>query len=83
MADTIDKTPALCYTSSSSSSFAWFYRGKMYKKVLLTDNEIALLKRVIGDYLHEKIFPEARNLQHIHRRLIDIKPTEKYVQSIN
>jgi hypothetical protein len=60
-----------------------FLRGKMYKKVLLTDKEIALLKRVVGDYLNEKIFPEARNLQHIYSRLRDIKPTEKYVQSIN
>jgi len=55
----------------------------MYKKVLLTDKEIALLKRVVGDYLNEKIFPEARNLQHIYSRLRDIKPTKKYVQSIN
>lgn len=55
----------------------------MYKKVLLTDKEIALLKRVIGDYMNEKLVPEIRNLQHIHSRLMDIKPTEKYVQSIN
>ena len=55
----------------------------MYKKVLLTDKEIALLKRVIGDYMDEKLVPEIRNLQHIYSRLRDIKPTEKYVQSIN
>lgn len=55
----------------------------MYKKVLLTDKEIALLKRVIGDYMNEKLVPEIRNLQHIYSRLRDIKPTEKYVQSIN
>lgn len=60
-----------------------FLREKMYKKVLLTDKEIALLKRVIGDYMNEKLVPEIRNLQHIYSRLRDIKPTEKYVQSIN
>lgn len=60
-----------------------FLREKMYKKVLLTDKEIALLKRVIGDYMNEKLVPEIRNLQHIYSRLRDIKPTEKYAQSIN
>lgn len=55
----------------------------MYKKVLLTDKEIALLKRVVGDHLHEKISPEARNLQHIYMRLRDIKPTKTYAQSID
>ena len=55
----------------------------MYKKVLLTDKEIALLKRVVGDHLHEKICPEARNLQHIYSRLRDIKPTKNYNQSVN
>ena len=55
----------------------------MYKKVLLTDKEIALLKRVVGDHLHEKICPEARNLQHIYSRLRDIKPTKNHNQSIN
>jgi hypothetical protein len=47
----------------------------MYKNVLLTDKEIALLKRVVGDYLHEKIVPEATNLTIILNRLRDIKPT--------
>jgi hypothetical protein len=47
----------------------------MYKNVLLTDKEIALLKRVVGDYLHEKIVPEASNLTIILNRLRDIKPT--------
>lgn len=55
----------------------------MYRNVLLTDKEIALLKRVIGDYLHEKITPEARNLTVIHSRLRTIKPLKKYNQSIN
>jgi len=60
-----------------------FIGGNMYKKVLLTDKEIALLKRVVGDHLHEKICPEARNLQHIYSRLRDIKPTKNYNQSVN
>lgn len=55
----------------------------MYKNVLLTDKEIALLKRVVGDYLHEKICPEAKNLQHIYQRLRAIKPTKQYNQSVN
>ena len=55
----------------------------MYKNVLLTYKEIALLKRVVGDYLHEKIVPEATNLTIIYNRLRDIQPTKKYNQSIN
>jgi hypothetical protein len=47
----------------------------MYKNVLLTDKEIALLKRVVGDHLHDKISPEAKNLTIILNRLRDIKPT--------
>jgi hypothetical protein len=46
----------------------------MYRKVLLTDKEISLLKRVIGDTLHEKILPEAKNLTIIFNRLREIKP---------
>jgi len=56
---------------------------KMYKNVLLTDKEIALLKRVVGDHLHEKLTPEHKNLTIIHNRLRDIQPTKKYNQSIN
>ena len=55
----------------------------MYKNVLLTDKEIALLKRVLGDHLHEKITPEATNLTIVLNRLRGIKPTIKYNQSIN
>jgi hypothetical protein len=46
----------------------------MYRNVLLTDKEIALLKRVVCDTLHEKIVPEARNLTIILNRLQGIKP---------
>jgi len=56
---------------------------KMYRNVLLTDKEIALLKRVVGDTLHEKIVPEANNLTIILNRLKAIKPTKTYNQSIN
>ena len=46
----------------------------MYRKVLLTDREIALLKREVGDYLHEKITPERQNLVIVHNRLRQIEP---------
>lgn len=78
----IDKVFPMMYTDMYREKVL-FLREKMYKKVLLTDKEIALLKRVIGDYMNEKLVPEIRNLQHIYSRLRDIKPTEKYVQSIN
>lgn len=55
----------------------------MYKNVLLTDKEISLLKRVIGDTLHEKLLPEARNLTIILNRLRGIKPTKVYNQTID
>jgi len=46
----------------------------MYRKVLLTDREIALLKRIISDHISEKITPETKNLTIIHNRLREIKP---------
>ena len=46
----------------------------MYRNVLLTDKEIALLKTIISQTLHEKIVPQARNLTIIHNRLREIKP---------
>ena len=52
----------------------------MYKNVLLTDKEIALLKRVVGDYLHEKIVPEATNLTIILNRLREIKPQKDTIR---
>lgn len=55
----------------------------MYRNVLLTDKEIALLKRVIGDTLSEKIMPEAKNLTIIHNRLREIKPLNNYNQTVN
>ena len=55
----------------------------MYKNVLLTDKEIALLKRVVGEHLHEKISPEAKNLTIILNRLREIKPTVTNNQFFN
>jgi len=55
----------------------------MYRSVLLTDREISLLKRVIGDYLHEKLTPERQNLTIIHNRLRDIRPLKKLNQTVN
>jgi hypothetical protein len=55
----------------------------MYKNVLLTDKEIALLKRVVGDTLHEKVSIDRTNLTIIYNRLREIKPTKTYNQSIN
>lgn len=55
----------------------------MYKNVLLTDKEISLLKRIVGDTLHEKIVPEAKNLTIILNRLRAIKPTNTYNQTVN
>ena len=55
----------------------------MYKNVLLTDKEMSLLKRVVGDYLHEKIVPEAKNLTIILNRLRQIKVTNTYNQTVN
>ena len=55
----------------------------MYKNVLMTDKEIALLKRVVGDYLHEKLTPERNNLTIILNRLRGMKPTKTYNQSID
>lgn len=55
----------------------------MYRTVLLTDREISLLKRIIGDTLHEKILPEAKNLTIIHNRLREIKPLVQNNQTVN
>jgi hypothetical protein len=55
----------------------------MYRNVLLTDKEIALLKRVVGDYLHEKLTPERQNLTVIHSRLRQIKPLVSNNQFFN
>ena len=55
----------------------------MYRNVLLTDKEISLLKRVVGDYLHEKLTPERQNLTIIFNRLRQISPLKKNNQFFN
>jgi hypothetical protein len=50
------------------------FEGKMYKNVLLTDKEIALLKTVINQTLHEKVSIDRNNLTIILNRLREIKP---------
>jgi hypothetical protein len=55
----------------------------MYRNVLLTDKEIAILKTVISQTLAEKITPQANNLTIIHNRLRAIVPLKRYNQTIN
>lgn len=55
----------------------------MYKSVLLTDKEIALLRSVLGEYLSEKMTGQRVNLTIILNRLRGIKPTNSYNQTIN
>ena len=47
---------------------------KMYKNVLLTDKEIALLRSIISMTLSEKVSVDRNNLTIIHNRLREIKP---------
>ena len=46
----------------------------MYRNVLLTDKEIALLRTVISQTLSEKVSIDRNNLTIIHNRLREIKP---------
>jgi hypothetical protein len=46
----------------------------MYRNVLLTDKEIALLRSVISRTLSEKLSIDRNNLTIIHNRLREIKP---------
>jgi hypothetical protein len=55
----------------------------MYRNVLLTDKEIALLKSIISQTLHDKVSIDRNNLTIIHNRLRDIVPLKKYNQTIN
>lgn len=55
----------------------------MYRNVLLTDKEIALLRSVISQTLHDKVSIDRQNLTIIHNRLREIRPLKKYNQSIN
>ena len=55
----------------------------MYRNVLLTDKEIALLRSVISQTLHDKVSIDRNNLTIIHNRLRAIKPTKTHNQTIN
>lgn len=46
----------------------------MYRNVLLTDKEIALIRSIISMTLHEKVSIDRNNLTIIHNRLREIKP---------
>lgn len=46
----------------------------MYRNVLLTDKEIALLRSIISMTLSEKVSVDRNNLTIIHNRLREIKP---------
>ena len=55
----------------------------MYRNVLLTDKEIALLKTIISQTLHEKVSIDRNNLTIIHNRLREIKPLVSNNQFFN
>jgi hypothetical protein len=55
----------------------------MYRNVLLTDKEIALLRSVISQTLSDKVSIDRNNLTIIHNRLRQIKPVNNYNQTVN
>jgi hypothetical protein len=55
----------------------------MYRNVLLTDKEIALLRSVISRTLSEKLSIDRNNLTIIHNRLKEIKPLVSNNQFFN
>ncbi|NBX98072.1 hypothetical protein EBQ81_04375 [bacterium] len=55
----------------------------MYRNVLLTDKEIAILKTVISQTLHEKVSIDRNNLTIIHNRLRQIIPLKTNNQFFN
>jgi hypothetical protein len=55
----------------------------MYRNVLLTDKEIAILKSVISQTLNDKISVDRNNLTIIHNRLREIKPINTFNQTVN
>ena len=55
----------------------------MYKNVLLTDKEIALLRSVISQTLHEKVSVDRNNLTIIYNRLRTIEPSKTNNQFFN
>jgi hypothetical protein len=55
----------------------------MYRNVLLTDKEIAILKTVISQTLSEKVSIDRNNLTIIHNRLRQIAPLKTNNQFFN
>lgn len=55
----------------------------MYRNVLLTDKEIALLRSVISQTLHDKVSVDRNNLTIIHNRLRQIEPIKTFNQTVN
>lgn len=55
----------------------------MYRNVLLTDKEIALLRSVISQTLHDKVSIDRQNLTIIHNRLRQIAPMKNFNQTVN
>jgi len=55
----------------------------MYRNVLLTDKEIALLRSIISRTLNEKVSIDRNNLTIIHNRLREIKPLVSNNQFFN
>jgi len=55
----------------------------MYRNVLLTDKEIALLKTIISQTLHDKVNVDRNNLTIIHNRLREIVPLKTNNQFFN
>lgn len=55
----------------------------MYRSVLLTDKEIALLRSIISQTLNDKVSIDRNNLTIIHNRLRQIKPINTFNQTVN
>jgi hypothetical protein len=55
----------------------------MYRNVLLTDKEIALLRSIISRTLSEKVSIDRNNLTIIHNRLREIRPLIQNNQFFN
>ena len=78
--DTIDRLLPICYTVIVSVVKKLIYKGKMYKNVLLTENEIRVLSRVIDQHFNHSFIDtnsnDMKNLHIIQRSLIGLIPTD-------
>ena len=66
-----------------SGSFLNICGKIMYRNVLLTDKEIALLRSIISMTLSEKVSIDRNNLTIIHNRLREIRPLNNFNQTVN